>query len=102
MDATTNIHTGSSDPDRIFEVLRRPAKERVQMIQSGCEIQVGDFGWASPMWPKDKDGLIHLTGYDEKYSTIWYADFTESEVRYVGKKPAALSVPNPFPVSRVA
>jgi hypothetical protein len=100
MDASSEAHTGSADWNRIFEVLQRPTKERIQMIQPGCDICVGDFGWASPKYPRDKDGFIHLTGYDEKYSTIWYADFEASEVRFVGTKPAALSAPNPFPVRR--
>jgi hypothetical protein len=99
MDANSQDHTGSSDWNRIFEVLSYPAKE---MIQPGFDIRVGDFGWASPRAPRDKDGLIHLTGYDENYWTIWYADFKTSEVRYVGQKPTILSKPNPFAVKSLA
>ena len=98
MDESADIHTDSSGWDRIFEVLSYPPKERIQMVRSGYEINVGDFGCASPRAPKDKEGLIHLTGYDEKYLNIWYADFKPSEVRYIGRKPRVLSVPNPFPV----
>jgi len=98
MDANSQIYTGSSDWNRVFKVLSRPTKERIQMIQPDYDIQAGDFGWASPRSPKDKDGLIHLTGYDENYWTIWHADFEASEVQYVGHKPTVLSKPNPFPV----
>jgi hypothetical protein len=98
MDGSSNIHTGSSDWDRIFEVVGYPSKERIQWTRAGYDIRVGDFGWASPMAPKDKEGLIHLTGYDDKYLNIWYADFKASEVRYVGRKPTILSAPNPFPI----
>src|SRR5580698_5312100 len=98
MDSSADIHGGSSDWDRIFEVLSYPSKERIQMIRAGYDIKEGDFGWASPRAPNDKEGLIHLTGYDEKYLNIWYADFQASELRYVGPKPTVLSGPNPFPV----
>jgi hypothetical protein len=72
------------------------------MIRTGYDIKVGDFGWASPKAPKDEEGLIHLTGYDEKYLNIWYADFIASEVRYVGRKPTGISSTNPFPVKSMA
>lgn len=98
MGGSEDIQTGSSDWDRIFEVVKQPPKQRVQMIRAGYDIRVGDFGWASPRAPKDKEGLIHLTGYDEKYLNIWYADFEASEVRYVGRKPINLSATNLFPV----
>lgn len=102
MDDGANIHTGSDDWNKIFEVVSHPPKERIQFLRTGCEIRVGDFGWASPRWPIDKEGLIHLTGYDEKYKNIWYADFEAAEVRYVGQKPTVLSIPNPFPVKPLA
>jgi hypothetical protein len=100
MDTNSESHAGSDDWNRIFEVLQRPAKERIQMVQPGYDINVGDFGWASPKYPRDKDGFIHLTGYDHKYWTIWYADFEPSEVRFVCTKPSERSLPNPFPVRR--
>lgn len=94
--------TVSDEWNRIFIVLRHPAKQRIQLIRDGYDIRVGDFGWASPRCPHDKEGLIHLTGYDENYLNIWYADFEPSELYYVGPKPASgLPVPNPFPVKRV-
>jgi hypothetical protein len=98
MDASANIHTGSSDWNRIFKVVSPPPKERIQFLRKGRVIQVGDFGWANPRWPKDKEGLIHLTGYDEKYLNIWYADFEAVEVTYIGQKPNPSLVVNPFPV----
>jgi hypothetical protein len=102
MNGCPDSDTGSSDWNRIFEVLSHPPKERIQMIRAGYEIRVGDFGWASPRAPKDKEGLIHLTGYDENFLNIWYADFAASEVRFVCPKPTVISVPNPFPVKSVA
>jgi len=98
MDGSSNIHTGSSDWDRLFKVVARPPKERIQFLRDGYDIKIGDFGWASPRWPKDKEGLIHLTGYDENYSNIWYADFEATEVTYIGQKPNPAAVINPFPV----
>ena len=103
MDDTPNSHADSDNWDRIFEVLRLPPKERIQMVRSGWEIQVGDFGWASPRAPKDKDGLIHLTGYDEKLMNIWYADLEASEVRFVGPKPTSFpDGRNSYPVKAKA
>jgi hypothetical protein len=101
MDSCPDIQAGSSDWDRIFEVLSCPTKERIQWIRTGREIRVGDFGWASPRAPKEKEGLIHLTGYDEKHLNIWYADFQSSEVRYVGRKPTVIPASNPFPVKPI-
>jgi hypothetical protein len=60
--------------NKIFEVLRPPPRERIQFLRRGYQIQVADFGWASPMLPRDKDGMVHLTGYDENMANIWYAD----------------------------
>jgi hypothetical protein len=85
--------------NRLFEVLRPPSRERIQFLRSGYKIQVGDFAWAAPRCPKDENGMIHLTGYDEKMLNIWYADFDLSEVRYVGSKPDTYPHgKNPFPV----
>ena len=98
MNSSANIHTGSSDWDRIFKVISHPPKERIQFLRDGCKIQIGDFGWASPRWPKDKEGLIHLTGYDEKYLNVWYADFEAAEINYIGQKPSSALATNPFPV----
>jgi hypothetical protein len=85
--------------NRIFEVLQPPSQDRVQFLRAGHRIQIGDFAWASPRCPEDKEGMVHLTGYDEKLLNIWYADFELSEVRYVGPKPTAFpTAKNPFPV----
>src|SRR5262245_30940557 len=85
--------------NKIFEVLRPPPRERIWFLRRGYEIQVADFGWASPMVPRDKEGMVHLTGYDEKMSNIWYADLELSEVRYIGPKPTTYpNGKNPFPV----
>jgi hypothetical protein len=85
--------------NKIFEVLRPPPRERIQFLRPGYEIQVADFAWASPMIPRDKEGMVHLTGYDENMLNIWYADLELSEVRYVGPKPTAYpNGKNPFPV----
>ena len=85
--------------NKIFEVLRPPPRERIQFLRSGYEIQVADFAWASPMVPRDKEGMVHLTGYDENMLNIWYADLEPSEVRYVGTKPTSCTNgKNPFPV----
>ena len=85
--------------NRIFEVLRPPSQDRIQFLRTGHEIQTGDFAWASPWSPKDKGGMVHLTGYDENLLNIWYADFELSEVRYVGPKPTSFPQrKNPFPV----
>ena len=78
---------GHADWNRIFEVLRPPSRDRIQFLRTGHQIQIGDFAWASPCYPKDKEGMVHLTGYNEKLLNIWYADFELSEVRYVGAKP---------------
>jgi hypothetical protein len=98
MDVNSQPHTGSSDWNRMFKAVSRPTNERIRMIQPGYDTQVGDFGWALPRYPKDKDGLIHLSDYEENYRTIWYADFEASAVLFVGHKPTVLSKPNPFPV----
>src|SRR5258708_2749664 len=85
--------------NKIFEVLRPPSSGRVQFLRPGHQIQAGDFAWASPWSPRDNEGMVHLTGYDENLLNIWYADFELSEVRYVGPKPAAFPQgKNPFPV----
>jgi hypothetical protein len=85
--------------NRIFEILRPPSRDRIQSVRRGYQIQAGDFGWASPRAPKDKEGMVHLTGYDEKLRTIWYAELELSEVRYVGPKPTEFAGgKNPFPV----
>ena len=85
--------------NKIFEVLRPPPRERIQLLRPGYEIQVGDFAWASPMVLRDKEGMVHVTGYDENMRNIWYADLELSEVRYVGPKPTSYpNGKNPFPV----
>ncbi len=85
--------------NKIFEVLRPPPRERIQFFRPGYQVQVGDFAWASPMVPKNKEGMVHLTGYDENMLNIWYADLKLSEVRYVGPKPTSYpNGENPFPV----
>src|SRR5262245_51297374 len=87
--------------NRIFEVLRPPSLDRIQFLRPGHQIKACDFAWASPMAPKDEEGMVHLTGYDESMLNIWYADLELSEVRYVGPKPTeAAEFPNgknPFP-----
>jgi len=73
------------------------------MIRPEWDINVGDFGWASPLAPRDKEGLIHLTGYSDTLLTIWYADFEPSEVRFIGPKPTSFpDGRNPFPVKAPA
>jgi hypothetical protein len=100
MEEQAKASPATSGPDnRIFEILRPPPRERVQMLREGWDIKAGDFGWSSPWYPRDKEGMVHLTGYDENYTTIWSADLETSEVRYVGPKPQ-FSVPNPFPTRR--
>jgi hypothetical protein len=85
--------------NKIFEVLRPPPRERIEFLRPGYRIQVADFGWASPKVPRDKEGMVHLTGYDESMLNIWYADLDLSEVRYVGPKPTTYpNGKNPFPV----
>jgi hypothetical protein len=85
--------------NKIFEVLQPPPRERIQFLRPGYEIQVADFAWASPMLPRDEEGMVHLTGYDENMLNIWYADFEVSEVRYIGPKPTSSpNSKNPFPV----
>jgi hypothetical protein len=85
--------------NKIFEVLWPPSRERIQFLRRGYTIQVADFGWASPTVPRDKEGMVHLTGYDENMLNIWYADLELSEVRYVGPKPTKYpDGKNPFPV----
>jgi hypothetical protein len=85
--------------NKIFEVLRPPPRERIHFLRPGYEIQVADFAWASPIIPSDKEGMVHLTGYDENMLNIWYADLEISEVRYVGPKPTTYpNGKNPFPV----
>jgi hypothetical protein len=85
--------------NRVFEVLRPPSLDRIEFLRTGHQIQAGDFAWASPRWPEDKEGMVHLTGYDEKMLNIWYADLELSEVRYVGPKPTTFPQDkNPFPV----
>src|SRR5712692_8856351 len=89
--------------DRIYEVLQPPSRDRIQFLRAGHQIQAGDFAWASPWWPKDKEGRVHLTGYDEKMLNIWYADLEFAEVRYVGPKPTSYpNGKNPFPVKPTA
>ena len=89
--------------NKIFEVLKPPPRERIQFLRPGYEIQVADFAWASPMVPRDKEGMVHLTGYDENMLNIWYADLEFSEVRYVGPKPTSYpNGKNPFPVKPTA
>ena len=85
--------------NRIFEIVQPPSRDRIQWIRTGYQIQAGDFAWASPLCPKDKEGMVHLTGYDERMLNIWYADLELSEVRYVGPKPTSCPKgKNPFPV----
>jgi hypothetical protein len=87
--------------NKIFEILRPPSRARIQWLRPGREIQAADFAWASPRAPKDKEGMVHLTGYDENLLPIWYAALELSEVRYVGPKP--LPCPNgqnPFTVKK--
>jgi len=88
--------------NRIFEILRPPSRDRIHFLRAGHQIQTGDFAWASPLCPNDKEGMVHLTGYDERMLNIWYADLELSEVRYVGPKPTdTAEFPNgrnPFPV----
>ena len=85
--------------NKIFEVLRAPARERVWFLRAGYRIQAGDYAWASPRCPRDEDGMVHLTGYSEKMLNIWYADFELSEVRFIGPKPTSYpNGQNPFPV----
>ena len=90
---------GQAAWNRIFEVLQPPSRDRIQFLRTGHQIQTGDFAWASPRGSEDKEGMVHLTGYDEKLLNIWYADFELSEVRYVGPKPTTFPQgKNPFPV----
>jgi hypothetical protein len=102
MDDEAKIHTGSEDWNRRFEVVSFPPAERIQFLRAGYDVRIGDFGWASPRYPKDQAGLIHLTGYDEKYLNIWYADFKTAGVRYVGQKPFPAGTINRFPVKHLA
>jgi len=89
--------------NKIFEVLKPPPRERIQFLRLGYEIQVGDFAWASPIVPRDKESMVHLTGYDENMLNIWYADLELSEVRCVGPKPTSYpNRKNPFPVKPAA
>lgn len=83
--------------NKLFVVLKPPPRERIQFLRPGYQIQVADFAWASPMAPRDKEGMVHLTGYDENMLNIWYADLELSEVCYVGPKPTSYGK-NPFPV----
>lgn len=100
--SSTSTTEDQSAWNKIFEVIRPPTRDRIQFLRAGHQIQAGDFAWASPYWPKDKNGMVHLTGYDERMLNIWYADLELSEVRYVGPKPTeAAEYPNgknPFPV----
>ena len=98
MDAQILSLDDYEEQDRIFEILRRPADERIQMVCPGWDIQVGDFAWSSPRYPNDKPNLVHLTGYDQNFKTIWYADFEFTEVRFVGPKPLQYGRLNPYPV----
>lgn len=101
MQASSTDTTDDQAWNRIFEILQPPSPERIQFLRAGHQIQVGDFGWASPRHPDDKEGMIHLTGYDEKMLNIWYADLKLSELRYVGPKPEPAVSPggkNPYPV----
>src|SRR5882672_9649533 len=85
--------------NKIFEVLQPPPRERIQFLRPGFKIQAGDFAWASPNSPRDKEGMVHLTGYDENLLNNWYADLELSEVRYAGPKPTSYpNGKNPFPV----
>lgn len=88
--------------NKVYEILQPPSRDRIQFLRAGHQIQAGDFAWASPLWPKDKEGMVHLTGYDERMLNIWYADLELSEVRYVGPKPTEPTEfpngKNPFPV----
>ena len=100
MEASTE--TQSNDAwNKIFEVLRPPSGERVHFHRIGASVNVGDFAWASPRSPKDKEGMVHLTGYDEDMHAIWHADFELSEVRYVGPKSTSPNDgKNPFPIKK--
>jgi hypothetical protein len=84
---------------KVFGVLQPPSRANVQFLRTGYQIQVGDFAWASPRCPKEKEGMVHLAGYDEKFLNIWSADVELSQLRYVGPKPASYPQGmNPFPV----
>jgi hypothetical protein len=97
MPDTTNLPIGpDAVGNRIFEILHCPSKERVRWVRNDCQIMVGDFAWDTNASPEN--GLIHLTGYNENFLNIWYADFEPQEVRYVGPKPLPPNKPNPFPV----
>src|ERR1051325_10280473 len=82
--ASSTDRTEAAAWNRVYEVLQPPSQDRIQFLRAGHQIQVGDFAWASPWMPKDKEGMVHLTGYDERMLNIWYADLELSEVRYVG------------------
>jgi hypothetical protein len=85
--------------NKVFVVLQPPPRERIHLLRPGYEIQVADFAWASPRVPRDKEGMVHLTGYDENMLNIWYAELELSEVRYIGPKPTSYpNGKNPFPV----
>ena len=100
--SSTSTTQEQSAWNRIFEILQPPSRDRIHFLRPGHQIQAGDFAWASPYWPKDKEGMVHLTGYDERMLTVWYADLELSEVRLVGPKPTeAAEFPNgknPFSV----
>ena|SRR5579859_5021594 len=89
--------------NKIFEVLKPPPPERVWFVHRGYKIEVGDFAWAAPLDPKDKEGMVHLIGYNENHSSIWHADFELVEVRYIGPKPIEFPKgKNPYAVKRPA
>ena len=91
--------TGAQAVDnRVFEVLRHPSRESVRWIRDCYEIMPGDFGWDT--WASPDNGLVHLTGYDENFLNIWYADFEPEEIRYVGPKPLPPNKPNLFPIRK--
>src|SRR5580765_533125 len=70
MQASSTSTAEESAWNKIFEVLRPPSRDRIQFLRAGHQIQAGDFAWASPWCPKDKEGMVHLTGYDERMLNI--------------------------------
>ena len=93
---------------RIFHVRVLPTDEKCVIKTKNSEIKVGDYGWECG--PIEKNGLIYLEGFDEKWKLIWWAGFQTEQIEFVGTKPISqydrllperrelFKTPCPFPV----
>ena len=95
---------------RIFRVLVLPANEVIAIKTKNSEIKLGDYGWECSPIASQKNGLVYLQSFNEKWQLIWWAGFQPEQIEFVSPKPFSqydrflpdkqeiLKAPCPFPV----